>query len=307
MAGRKLRSIRNFVFRYARPLDVARWNYHFEDGSAKEVLKALAAYKNFDGGFGHGIEPDFQNPNSTPTGTWAAVRILRELDFPEEAGNLMADIHRYLLNNGEFDGTYWPGTVRSNNDWPHAPWWSHSERAEANYNPTAELAGFLVRTAKPGSPAHAAGEEIIRSIPERLGDRVPEVHELANFTAMLEDLAAAGRQAILPDDFSQTIARQVHAAIEQNPDRYDTDAYRTEPKFYIRGKSSPYFDANREICEFYAGWLEKTVGEDGAWEPNWAWGEQEMPPDARRDWKGILIVDNMLFLQGMKPDLTTVG
>ena len=45
---------RSFVYKNARPLDLARWKYLFEGGSKEDVLTALAAYQNEDGGFGHG-------------------------------------------------------------------------------------------------------------------------------------------------------------------------------------------------------------------------------------------------------------
>ena len=51
-----------FVYRFARPLDLARWQYHFEGGSSGAVLKALACYQNEDGGFGR----------PRPCGRWAS-------------------------------------------------------------------------------------------------------------------------------------------------------------------------------------------------------------------------------------------
>lgn len=49
---------RSFIYHNARPLDIARWQYHFEGGSNEAVLTALAAYQNEDGGFGHALEAD---------------------------------------------------------------------------------------------------------------------------------------------------------------------------------------------------------------------------------------------------------
>ncbi len=46
---------REFVYRNARPLEMALWEFHFEHGSAEEVLKRLAFFQNEDGGFGHAI------------------------------------------------------------------------------------------------------------------------------------------------------------------------------------------------------------------------------------------------------------
>lgn len=61
-----LKKARTFIYRNARPLDLARWQYHFEGGSKEAVLTTLAAYQNEDGGFGHALEPDSWNPNSSP-------------------------------------------------------------------------------------------------------------------------------------------------------------------------------------------------------------------------------------------------
>lgn len=41
-----------FIYRNARPLDLARWNYLFENGDKENVLKILSSYQNEDGGFG---------------------------------------------------------------------------------------------------------------------------------------------------------------------------------------------------------------------------------------------------------------
>lgn len=49
---------RAFVYRNARPLDLARFQYHFEDGSKAAVMRALSYYQNEDGGFGHAVEAD---------------------------------------------------------------------------------------------------------------------------------------------------------------------------------------------------------------------------------------------------------
>jgi hypothetical protein len=41
---------RTFIYRNARPLDFARWQYQFENGSKEAVLNALSFYQNEDGG-----------------------------------------------------------------------------------------------------------------------------------------------------------------------------------------------------------------------------------------------------------------
>ena len=119
---------RRFIFRNARPLDFARWRFAFEGGSREDVLAALAAYQNGDGGFGHGLEADCLNPNSTPLQTWTATQILSEIGMEDAEHPLVRGILRYLETTPDFDGHRWAGLsgVRSNDDYPHAPWWSYA-------------------------------------------------------------------------------------------------------------------------------------------------------------------------------------
>ena len=98
---------RTFIYRNARPLDVARWQYHFVGGSKETVLTALAAYQNEDGGFGHALEADAWNPNSAPMQTWTATEILREIDFTDATHPIIQGILRYLVSGQVFTGQYW--------------------------------------------------------------------------------------------------------------------------------------------------------------------------------------------------------
>ena len=89
---------RRFLYRNARPLDIARWQYHFENGSKEAVLTALSCYQNEDGGFGHALEEDCWNPNSSPIQTWVATEILREIEFTDASHPVIQGILRYLAS-----------------------------------------------------------------------------------------------------------------------------------------------------------------------------------------------------------------
>ena len=115
----------NFIYRNARPLDLARWQYHFENGSQEAVLKALAAYQNQDGGFGHGLEADSFNPDSSPIQTWTATEILREVGVTDGKNPVIQKILAYLESGADFDAVrkQWLNTIPSNNEYPCAIWW----------------------------------------------------------------------------------------------------------------------------------------------------------------------------------------
>ncbi len=120
-------------------MDLARWQYHFENGSKEAVVNALSYYQNEDGGFGHALGPDAWNPNSSPIQTWYATEILREINFTDNSHPVIKGILDYLASGKDFNGRYWYNIIESNDDYPHAPWWDMvtGSTAHDDYNPTA--------------------------------------------------------------------------------------------------------------------------------------------------------------------------
>src|SRR4051812_35559856 len=69
-----------FLAAHARVLDRRRFERLFAGGDAAPVRDAVAAYRNPDGGFGQGLEPDGRGPGSQPAAAQLALRILHEAD-----------------------------------------------------------------------------------------------------------------------------------------------------------------------------------------------------------------------------------
>ena len=72
---------RDFVLTNARMIERRLFQFHFENGDAKGVFHAVYAYRNTDGGFGHGMEPDTASPESQPLFTIMALEILDEVGY----------------------------------------------------------------------------------------------------------------------------------------------------------------------------------------------------------------------------------
>lgn len=300
MAGKKLRSIREYLFRNGRYLDIARWNYHFEDGSENEVLKALTVYQNLDGGFGHGLEPDVQNPNSNPIATWYAIQTLRELDFPELGSQINEKIIDYLKNSYNPETKKWDAVIPSNNEYPHAPWWHYSEDLEQSwYNPTAEFIGFIIRFSEDESEIYKIATEALKDMLEIItsNDYEVESHELLNLLNLYRDLKASDRLGLLPENFESFLKEKVDATIDKNESAYAEDNYYTPPSNYVSSKQDFTYIGNEEISRFYTEYIEDNVTEYGFWQINWNWDEEEMPENVIRDWTGIITVNNMLFIE----------
>jgi hypothetical protein len=70
---------RGFMAGHARLLDRRRFELLFEGGSADAVLAALDAYRNRDGGYGHGLEPDLRAPESQPAAALHAFEVFADI------------------------------------------------------------------------------------------------------------------------------------------------------------------------------------------------------------------------------------
>jgi hypothetical protein len=302
MSTKKLRSIRTWLIRNSRPLDVARWYFQFEDGKAQNVLKALAAYQNSDGGFGHGLEPDLRTPYSSPIATWSATLILREIKFPTMANQMIDKILNYL--DETLIENRWPTTIPEINEAPHAPWWHFSKENEFwGWNPSVELAAFIIETGKHYPNIYSKAETIINAAMEDFmsSDYKPEVHELANFARSGEVLLAI-RPDLLPEGFLNKIRQLIKETVASDPTSYQSDNYITTPSFFLNSPKSPYYPAIKEIADYYCSHLEASVHSKGYWSIPWTWGNDPIHADSLRDWKGYQILENMIYLQHFKPN-----
>ena len=297
------RKARTFLYRNARPLDLARWQYHFEDGSREAVLNALSHYQNQDGGFGHALEADAWNPNSCPIQTWAATEILREIGFTDPAHPIVQGILRYLDSGKDFSGACWYKIVKSNNDYPHAPWW-HTQADTTDhddYNPTASLAGFILRFAPGDSPLHRLGSRIAREAVRQLlaGERENGMHTVAAYVRLLEDLEQSGNAHLLDmPQFKTVLAEQIHSCITQETGAWESE-YVCKPSVFFRSAESIFYAVNRSIAEFECDFIVKTQLKDGSWSITWAW--DDYPGEwavSQNWWKSDRIILNLLYLKG---------
>jgi len=296
---------RSFIYRNARPIDMARFQYHFEGGSQNAVLTALAAYQNEDGGFGHALEPDAWNPNSAPIQTWAATEILREIDFTDSTHPLITGILRYLESGSHFDGHFWACTVGGNNDYPHAPWW-HTESDSAchnDYNPTACLAVFIIRFAGKGSETYRLGYGIAKeAFTAYMGqEMLSDMHTAGCFVRLLQYWEEAGEKGLFDiAALKYKLIGQVKHSITHNTAEWKT-GYVCKPSQFFHSRDSIFYAGNKEIAEYECGHIVSTQLDDGSWHIPWGW---EYYPEewavAKNWWKGNGVILNMLYLQGMK-------
>ncbi|MEZ4708135.1 MAG: hypothetical protein R3A44_13070 [Caldilineaceae bacterium] len=132
-----------FIWKNARLLERWRFAYHFKDGAPDDVLAALRAYQNADGGFGQALEPDIRCPQSQPVPLQHALEILSEVGWDDgRDGEMVQRACDYLGTITTSAGGV-PWLLPAALDYPRAPWWQTEAEPPASLNPTAAIAGVL--------------------------------------------------------------------------------------------------------------------------------------------------------------------
>ena len=132
-----------FIAAHARLIDRRRFAVVDGDGSVDNVLRALAAYRNDDGGIGH-LEPDLRTPASQPACVLYALDILHEVEARDLS--LAAAALDWLQTITLADGGV-PFVLPTAKGWPHAPW----------YQPPDDPPSSLMMTAGLAAGAHRLG------------------------------------------------------------------------------------------------------------------------------------------------------
>lgn len=312
------RRARRFVFKNARPIDLARWQYHFENGSRDAVLDALANYQNTDGGFGYGLEPDFWNPHSSPVQTYEATEILWELgmDSSDAEHPIIQGILDYLSDCKDFDGDYWAHTIETNNRYPHADWWHfpHSSWWEDNAanrfaydcNPTAGLVGFILYFEDPDTDFYDLAKEMASDMIKQffLIEECHDMYVVSCFARLYDYLLEAGLADEFPmEQFGRHLRQVVKSTITQDVNLYITmwGVNICRPSVFIQSAESMYYKDNKKIADFELEFIAKTQLRDGSWEVTWDWGKNYPAAwgVAKNWWKTRIVIENLLYWTNM--------
>ena len=137
---------RAFLDREARLIERRLAAVLFDDADISGVVDAVRAYRNPDGGFGHGLEPDKRCPASLPIDVECAFQILLVaggVDADWSSDGLVLAACDWLESVAQADGAV-PLSFPVMERYPRAEHWSDWTYTPA-LNPTAGLAGRLHR------------------------------------------------------------------------------------------------------------------------------------------------------------------
>jgi hypothetical protein len=272
-----------FLAANARVLDRRVFQRLFQGGPAGPVRDAIAAYRNADGGFGHGIEPDCRTPASQPAAVEMALRLMDVADEWDE--RLVRDACDWLVTVAPAEGgaTFVKPTVSQG---PHAPWWVPAEGNPVSLIQTGQIAGVLYARGFAHPWLDGATEVMWRGI-EQLTE--PGGYEMFGVLAFLQDVPDRSRAAdafgrVGPLLFDRGLVAldpeapgEVHTPLDFAP-LPDSVARALFDEATIGAHLDHLADAQRE---------------DGGWMFNWpSWSAA-----AEADWRGFLTVDALRILR----------
>jgi hypothetical protein len=293
-------SIQAWIYRNARPLDLARWKYHFEGASVDAILDSLAAYQNEDGGFGHALEPDAWNPYSSPLQTSTAIERIEEIGGLSFDHPLILGILKYLFSEADFKEGRWANVVLSNNDFPHAPWWNSASdsRERYEYNPTAILVGFILKYAMPESILYRKGLKLAQELTALHKETVLlEMHPLLCLDFLYARIEEIGLDKELWFEGARVkLQIEMKETIRKDLDHWND--YACLPTVFIQAPSHPLYQALQSETDKDIQLKISHRNSDGIWDIPWSWGAYpDAFPIASNWWKANLAIRNLLILR----------
>jgi hypothetical protein len=296
--------IRTWIIRNARPIELSLWQYFFENGSQDSVLNALSIYQNKDGGFGNALEPDNWNPNSSPYTTAYAIGILEHIDFHDINHPIMQGIVRFLESKVHFAQNMWAFSISTNDNYPHAPWWTYNEEANKteSIGITAALASFIVKNVEPDSDLYQMTIVAIEQLVEILttqnsfGDM-----GIGGYFKLLETIQQTN--LTLQFDYSSLVERiktSVNNSIQKDVTSWET--YGVRPSNYIECPNSIFYQGNESVVEKELDYLIDTRPKGNVWDITWSWfdNNEKYPKEfaiSENWWKAEKAIEKLLFLR----------
>lgn len=142
----------SFLAGHARLLDRRRFALLLGETDTSAVLAAVDGYRNPDGGYGWGLEPDLRAPESQPGGALHAFEVFE--DIAPATTPHAAELCDWLASVTLPDGGL-PFALPVNDSTGCAPFWAQADPTVSTLHSTAFVAGAALRVAA-HDPAVAA-------------------------------------------------------------------------------------------------------------------------------------------------------
>jgi len=295
LTSENFNKVSNYIRANARDLDKQLYAFYFESGSVNKVLLELSKYQNDDGGFGHGLEPDFITESSSAIATTIAIQYSERLETPETNETLNKAID-YFTNSFSDEYQKWRPVPDNVNNSPHAPWWHIDEKSgmcaiDQNWdNPTVEILGYLNRY--PNSFPTSKLKELTR----RAVVRIQSDEDITEHSLYCYQIFYTNLDEPLKAQIKSKLFDRIKVTVNTSVDDWRTK-YVPKPLNFVDGPKSPFYNLLRDSVHQNLGFLIETLDNNEAWFPTWSWRQYEKDWEkAKVKWAGKIAVENLVIL-----------
>jgi hypothetical protein len=280
-----------FVHAEGRLLDRFVLAARADGGDPGPVVAALVAYRNGDGGFGHGLEPDKRCPASQPLDVQVALETLLAAGAAEP--DLVAGACDFLAGVAAPDGAV-PVLLPSIAGFPRAAHWAATDDYPPDLLPTAGIVGAARALGGDHRWLDRAEAWCLATLED---DGAPaEAHALLCAARLLEHAGDRRRAAALVDAVAAAIPASPMVQMAPDPDAYGV----TPLQFAPRPDSLLRPSFADDVIDAHLDSLERQQQPDGGWPIQW-----DPPSQASLcEWRAIRTVEALALLvaYGRLPD-----
>lgn len=286
-----LNAAASFVTTHARVLDRRRFRRLLGHGDPWEALAALEAYRNADGGYGWGLEPDLRAVESQPAAALHAFEVFAEAApaTSPRAGQLCDWLSSVSLPDGGL-----PFVLPMHDSTGCSPVWAQADPTTSSLQITAAVTANAHRLAH-GDPAVATHPWLATATGYCLAairalGTTPHAYELSFALRFLDAVADTDSEARqLLDDLGRQLPAdgtlRVSGGLEG--ERLRPLDFAPEPDRPVRGLLAP---------EVFAKDLDRLASQqqpDGGWTIDFA----TVSPATELEWRGYVTVEATRILQ----------
>lgn len=272
----------------SRDLEKEIYKFLFKDGKALDIVQELKMYQNDDGGFGHGLEPDFWMKESSAMATSIGLSHLTLIDHDSDAKEMIKKAIAYLEATFDGDRFGWFAVSEKVNDYPHAPWWTFDKThgqtmIDDNWgNPTAELIGYLIRYKRYVKTLNIH-ELIEYAITHYTNEsKLESEHEVYCYIRLYHELDKKGRLKLYPR-VQEAVAHLI------NPEMDQWTNYVPMPLNFIEPDSEETFEIGVQDLHLNLDYFIDKLDANGCIEPVWSWDDYMSEWIVSKEhWTGIL-------------------
>ncbi|MDT3429122.1 hypothetical protein J2Z22_004722 [Paenibacillus forsythiae] len=276
----------NFIWNNGRLLERRIFEYIFQGGSKNNILNAIEAYQNDDGGFGNAIEPDLRTPDSQPLYMEFALKTLYDCNIKDtEISQKACDYVSYHADLNTGIPTIYPLSV----NYPRAQHWNNPLSIEPSFSRLTGLVGLLKWQGIKHPWLDKATEVCLNDISSKVYD---DAHTILTAFCLLESLPQTDYVKGLFDKLSKELFEARFFQLDATSRSYGLSPleFSPSPTSYCRSLfSNITVQDHLKVLEFQQD-------EDGGWQIEW-----EPPSEmAKLEWRACKTLKSLMILNSYK-------